>query len=271
MLDDFAIFILSHGRADKVITLKTLERSGYTGQVYIVIDNEDETAQKYYDNFGEMVIMFDKSEVAQTFDEGDNFDDRRTITYARNAAFQIARDLGLTYFMELDDDYRQFGYTYIAEYPFKNHPRPTDNMDKIIGAMLEFFKETPRLASIAFSQTGDFVGGIENGFIGSRRTRKCMNSFILSTQRQFDFLGRMNEDVNTYLYHQAKGLVFLTVPMFSVQQERTQSNPGGITELYLNYGTYVKSFYSVMYAPSCVRVSMMRSKHSRLHHSINWG
>jgi hypothetical protein len=56
-------------------------------------------------------------------------------------------------------------------------------------------------------------------------------------------------------------------------QMQTQSNAGGMTEMYLESGTYVKSFYSVMYAPSCVKVGELgdpRSPHYRIHHSINW-
>lgn len=52
--------------------------------------------------------MFDKPKIAKTFDEADNFDDRRAIVYARNACFQIARKLGYKYFIELDDDYDVF-------------------------------------------------------------------------------------------------------------------------------------------------------------------
>jgi hypothetical protein len=53
----------------------------------------------------------------------------------------------------------------------------------------------------------------------------------------------------------------------------TQSSAGGMTELYLDGGTYIKTFYSVMYAPSCVKIGMMgdpRSPHYRIHHKINW-
>ena len=38
--EDFAVFILTHGRADNVKTYKTLKRFGYTGKIYIIIDNE---------------------------------------------------------------------------------------------------------------------------------------------------------------------------------------------------------------------------------------
>ena len=37
--DNFAIFILSHGRPDEVFTVKTLQKVGYTGKYYFIIDN----------------------------------------------------------------------------------------------------------------------------------------------------------------------------------------------------------------------------------------
>lgn len=35
-------------------------------------------------------------------------------------------------------------------------------------------------------------------------------------------------------------------------------------------GTYLKSFYSVMWAPSCVKIGAMGDTHKRIHHSITW-
>ena len=102
----FVVFILSHGRPDSVHTLKTLKSLGYSGDWLIVIDNEDETAERYYQNFGrEKVVMFDKLAISKTFDTADTFEDRRTIVYARNACWDIAKERGYRYFLELDDDY----------------------------------------------------------------------------------------------------------------------------------------------------------------------
>lgn len=70
MLDNFAIFILTHGRPDNVLTYKTIMQAGYTGKVYIIIDNEDDTAARYYENYGDKVIVFDKEKVAESFDGG---------------------------------------------------------------------------------------------------------------------------------------------------------------------------------------------------------
>ena len=58
-------------------------------------------------------------------------------------------------------------------------------------------------------------------------------------------------------------------------QKQTQANEGGLTELYLDQGTYVKSFYSVMYAPSCVKVYLFKGSQTtkrlgRLHHKVRY-
>jgi len=67
-----------------------------------------------------------------------------------------------------------------------------------------------------------------------------------------------------------KGELFFTVNNLMLNQKQTQSNAGGMTETYIENGTYIKSFYSVMYCPSFVKVDMMRSRNSRLHHRVNW-
>ena len=62
----------------------------------------------------------------------------------------------------------------------------------------------------------------------------------------------------------------LSFSTISVEQMQTQANSGGMSEMYIDSGTYMKSFYTVMYCPSGVRVSDMRSTHARIHHRITW-
>lgn len=267
--DTFCVFILTHGRPDNVVTLKTLERCGYTGRLYLVIDNEDKTGDQYRAKFGaDKVIMFDKKAEADLCDEGNNFDERRTITMARNACFGIAARLGVTHFVELDDDYTDFRYK-IEE--TGNHLAIIQDLDSVMQRMKDYFDASGACA-LAFAQNGDFIGGFDNG-IGIYRfsKRKCMNSFFLSTTRPFRFIGAMNEDVNTYTTRGSRGDLFLTVPFAAINQKATQSQSGGITDMYKRFGTYCKAFTTVMMMPSAVKVSMMSSKNPRLHHSIDWG
>jgi thioester reductase-like protein len=53
-------------------------------------------------------------------------------------------------------------------------------------------------------------------------------------------------------------------------QAATQKTSGGMTDAYLQYGTYCKSFTTVMMMPSSVKVSMLVTTNQRLHHSISW-
>lgn len=268
MRDDFCAFILTHGRPDRIHTLDTLKRCGYTGKIYIIIDNEDKTADEYRKRYGDMVIQFDKAAIASTFDEGDNFNDRRAIIYARNACFDIAQQVGCRYFIQLDDDYQRFDYRFDSNGFYCQ--KLIFSLNAVLNSMISYFTETP-LITLAMAQSGDYIGGQNSTGVSSiSGKRKAMNSFICDTERPFQFVGRINEDVNTYTCEQRRGLSFLTILGVSLTQKQTQANAGGMTDLYKDSGTYVKSFYSVMYAPSCVKVKMMQSKHGRLHHSVNW-
>lgn len=264
---DFAIFILTHGRSDNVKTYKMLSKVGYSGKTYFIIDDEDDQLENYIKNFGkENVIIFNKQETEKSFDVMDNFSDYRAVVYARNECFPIAERLGVKYFMMLDDDYSQIAYSYDRDLNFKH--RNIKNFDLVLDKLIDFYKNT-NIKSVAFGQAGDFIGG-DNGFAFSiTRLRKCMNSFLCSTERPFKFIGRLNEDVNTYVDGAKRGDIFLTIPWIKIIQGGTQQNNGGLTDIYLNYGTYVKSFYTVMLSPSSVKVSEMGEKYKRLHHEVN--
>ena len=266
-MNDFVVFILSHARANNVYTVDTLRKCGYSGKIVIVIDNEDSQTQDYYDKF-EFVEMFDKAKIAATFDEADNFDDRRSIVYARNACFEIAENLGYKYFIELDDDYTYFEYRMYNN--TRQIPVRVHNMDAVFLALLNFYKSTS-FSTISMAQGGDFIGG-KNNKMAQRPTifRKCMNSFICSTDRKFQFVGRINEDVNTYVKQQSIGQLMGTIPFVALGQKTTQKNKGGMTSMYLDNGTYVKSFYTILFSPSCCTIKPMGDKHLRLHHSIQW-
>jgi len=261
--ETFAVFILTHGRPDNVQTIKTLASCGYTGRLYLIVDDEDRQASEYVARFGaDRVVVFNKKDEADRCDEGNNFDERRTITMARNACFAIAQGLGVTHFLELDDDYKQFKFRFENKLGFEAKVR---NIDRVFAAFLRFY-EASGAHAVAFSQGGDHIGG----FSRTALKRKAMNSFFCSTLRPFRFVGAMNEDVNTYTTLGSRGARFFTFTSVQLDQAATQSRDGGITGMYLRFGTYCKALTTVMMMPSSVRVSMMNTKHPRIHHVIDW-
>lgn len=266
--DNFAIFILSHGRADNMLTIKTLDRCGYSGKWYIIIDNEDAQADLYYSTFGkDKVIMFDKIEKAKTTDTMDLQDKRNIVLFARNSCHSIARELGIDYFLVLDDDYTEFRMRCDKDGVFSSI-YATD-LDAVIEETLEFL-DTSGAITVAFAQTGDFIGGMGSKVFKERLTRKAMNSFFCRTDKPFEFLGRINEDVNMYCTLGSRGNLIFTIADMSLDQQATQQNKGGLTDSYLDNDTYVKSFYSVMCCPSFVKVAEMGVGHKRMHHLVDW-
>jgi hypothetical protein len=262
-LNKFAVFILTHGRADNVITKKTLDNCGYTGKIYYIVDNEDKHIEKYIENFGkDNVRIFDKKAMADSIDEYNNFDNRSVIIHARNACFDIAKDLGLDYFVQFDDDYTQF------KFRFQNtlgYEAKIKNLNNVFNSFINFLS-IRKIKSIAFSQGGDHIGG----FSGVKLKRKAMNSFICSTKNKFRFIGSINEDVNTYTTLASRGDLFFTFTGIQLDQKSTQTQNSGMTTEYLLSGTYVKSFHSVLSMPSSVKVSMMNTSNPRLHHKVKW-
>lgn len=269
-MDNFVVFILTHGRADNVITATTLKRCGYSGKIVYVIDNEDETAEEYRKRFGaENVYQFDKKAVSMTFDTMDLSEDRRTIVYARNACFEIAKEIGCRFFLELDDDYQSFSYRYPSEDGKKLLVKECKNLNAAFEYMIDFLQKT-NADTVAFAQGGDFIGGVDNGNYRKKVLRKVMNTFFCDTEKPFKFVGRINEDVNTYTWRGSVGWLGLTVCDLSITQKQTQSNRGGMSDVYIDNGTYLKSIYSVMIMPSAVKIGAMGDKHIRFHHKVNW-
>lgn len=267
---NYAVFILSHGRPDNVITYNQLRKQGYTGKIYIIVDDEDKTIDKYKQNFGDQVIVFSKSDYSGKFDIMDNFGGNKVIVYARNACYDIARSLGLDYFFEYEDDYVRFSFRHINGE--KLDSEGIMDLDAVLLSMINCLDKT-KAETISFAQGGDHIGGA-GSFHNVNYKRKSMNSFVFRVNKDpkndLKFIGRMNDDVNTYLNMGKVGVLFFQTGHVSLTQKITQSNQGGNTEAYKDFGTYVKSFYSVMVEPSCCAISVMGTSHPRIHHRINW-
>lgn len=265
--DDFALFILCYGRPDNVVTYKTLCKHGYTGKIFFITSDDDKTLERYKENFGaERVLTFNKTEVAKNFDLMDNQDNNRCAVFARNACFSLAESVNIRYFVQLDDDYKNFGFRYPRDGKLRQIPPP--DIDNVFLSFLEYFESTPQICSLAFAQGGDFIGGLDGSRYQKKILRKTMNSWFCDTSRPIKFNGRMNDDVNTYALNGSQGRLFFTITDFMIEQPATQQVTGGMTEMYTSAGTYQKSFYTTLCCLSFAKVAVMGDHHFRIHHHI---
>lgn len=263
---DFAVFILSHGRADTISTYRALRDSGYTGRTYVVIDNEDDQEDLYRQKFGDDIIQFDKRDYLEKTDLGDLDTDRRIGVFARNFIQDEAKRLGYKFHLQLDDDVHGFTYRFAQGKVLR--ALHCSHLDEVFSGMVEYMKETP-ITSLSFALSAYNMGGVD-GSINDGMTRKTMTTFLMRADDIQYFHMRMNDDITTSLINGMRGKLYYSYLPIEVEVDKTQVKAGGMTDIYQKNGTYRKSFYSVMCCPSCVKVSAMGITDYRIHHTISW-
>ena len=55
---DFAVFVLTYGRSDRVITYETLIKCGYIGKIYFICSDDDKQLKEYQSLYKDKVIVF---------------------------------------------------------------------------------------------------------------------------------------------------------------------------------------------------------------------
>ena len=261
---EYAIFIPSYNRSDNVKTVDALRKHWYTGEIFIVCSDDDKSLLQYKEKYGNSVKVFNKEEYWEKTDTVDSFKSMKTVLYARNAIWDIARECWYEYFWVFDDDYTAFNFRWPQWWKLK--AKNIENMDYILDCMLEYYKKTP-FKSIAMGQAWDFIWWVWNALVKWPK-RKVMNSFLLSQKRRFRYRWTMNDDVTTYTYYGIRWDLFLTVQKVALIQWLTQQNAWWLTDIYLDKWTYVKSFYTVIVAPSCCKICTMGNVNRRIHHKM---
>ena len=267
---DFAVFILSYGRADNPKTWKTLmnEKRIYNQDTYFICSDDDKQLDEYIENFGDKVLVFNKEKTMPYMDAGDNFQKTNVVLWARNVCFAFAKQLGYRFFVEFDDDYDVFSQRIFYDNEKLMIKYITD-YDRMLQIHIDFLKNTPTRC-VTFAQHGDFIGGAGNGNAQRGWQRKVMNSFFCDMEKPFFFDGTMNDDVNYYVQSGRRGVLNFNLFGFSLNQEQTQASAGGLTDAYLEGGTYLKSIYATLFEPSSAKIGYIgHGDNKRMHHKIN--
>ena len=269
---DYCIFILTNRRPDKQLTFRYLKKTNVSlDKIFFVVDNLDPTIEEYKKKYKKQVIVFDKNRYINEVDTMLNKRHEGAVVYARNACYDLAKDLGYRYFLMLDDDYKTIDYLMIKEKSGIKKQKRITKLEEVNQAYFEFLNIRKDIYTVCFCQTGELIGGIENSTLRTKfYKRKMMNAFFLDTEKRIYFDGILNEDVNANLEELKKGHLCFTFFNVVLGQIQTQKNKGGLTELYLDLGTYKKSFFSVMNSPNAVKVGLLNSIHTRFHHLTDY-
>jgi len=216
--------------------------------------------QKTYDN----LYVFDRNSVQ--CDYYDNAPPSGPLA-ARNIAWDTAAKLGWTHFVVLDDDYggmqiyQNWGMQYrelLINTKGEIRKVPEQWGDCLFHSLWDLLDDVPQIQCVSLSQSGDRADHIK---------QKVMQTFFLRTDRRFQFVARLNDDVTTYYDLGLRGEIVLQMPALQIRQWQTQKQPGGLSEDYLRYGTYAKSMYTVLRWPAHCQVDYIPSV-GRIHHKI---
>lgn len=235
-MNECAIFILSNGRPDKVKTYDYLKTS-FSGDVYILCDDQDETLPAY------------KDEWIKKSDPMDNFNSKKSVLYARNAVFEIAAAMGYRYFAMADDDIKDLQFRY--EQDGKLLAKPVSNLDKVIDYIVQLMSATA-ISYFSFGTDKNFIGGVQNRNFQKKVIDKVYNFIICKSGQQHSYKGIMNEDEIHNVISLSTGVLLKSLTAIQIVMKPVgKGETGGNSETYKENGyySYTRNFYPIIACP----------------------
>lgn len=261
MRNDFAMFILSHGRAGNVITIGTLQRCGYDGRIYIVVDDEDEQRERYIAEYGAgNVIVFLKQQYLENVDTISITGERKSAVFARNAICDLAKEMGLKYFGMWDDDIDNLLYRYDDSGVLRK--KNIINLSCIFNAMICFMENTGT-DCMSFTNAGGLIGGVQGRFSECLR-RQAANTYIIKAGSYSPFVGLFCQDMNYSLRKASVGQLVFELENICFYTPERGTNNGGLNESYKKTNWHFVNFHAVVCNPSVVKIN------KNLKNTIDW-
>lgn len=246
----FAVFILTHGRPHNQLTVNTLKNLGYTGDLYLVVDDQDSTFNEYVEEWGvDRIIVFNKDYFIKHTDTGLDVPVPKFAVFARNAIEHIAKYMGYKTFMMLDDDITKIRVRLPEGNSLKSF-QFNGQFNSIIEKSVDFVLNCD-IACMGLGFCNLYIGGVENFNKENPRQRLCAEAFIRNTSHPIKWRLNMVEDLITSIDAAWKGDVwfqFLPIQVEILMNEGAVD--GGNSDVYRQLGMYRISFMPVIAYPS---------------------
>ena len=251
MIDNFAVFITSHESPDECKSAKSLRENGYTGKIYIVVDDLDSKLLAYDKIYDDDLCVFPKAHYVAKLDIGMSTQNPQlaAVLYARAAVEDFAKGFGLRYFCVMDDDLVGFR----VRLPINNKLGTFRkfSMDKVFESYIDYLSNTD-INCLSFANDGSFIGGI-SAFDKVLERRSCHTVFIRDSHKPFDWSFAVNEDYISSLRMAQTGQVMFTMPFM----QRTITGMGdrdvGMSDVYKTTSDFQRAFYATIARPDvCV-------------------
>lgn len=261
------IFIPSYHRPDNVKTAKYFIKIGYDPKkIHVFLDSETDDIDQYKKEMTKLgcnLHIFDMDEARKRYDYIHRASQlRRSAGQARNQFYDIAKKLGIEFYLVIDDDTNTYEIR-----PFGTYWRKATISDivPVFDAVREFMQRQ-KIGCFGLSQTGDMFQRYSEKIL----RKKVMNTTFIDTRFIYrgeraiqdddtsQFVGIMNEGYFTGSL--ASGLV--------LNQTLSATAKGGLTELYNECKLLNKSLVVPIQFPSLAHAERQQKNGARLHHRI---
>lgn len=241
MGNDFAIFILSHNRADKIDTLSMLEKYKYSGKLYVVISEDNNQIGEYIKvvKGRATLLIFDKQDYLDIDTHmGSDNPMLGVALYARNFVVQKAKQMRLKHYLMIDDDVTKLFFRYEDNGHLKQ--KEIKSINPILSSMIDFLDCSTHIGGLSSARDGGYFGGLKGNF-AKGLTRKLNSFALLKTTEDWNFCSALLDDEATYIKNYNR--LFFTIWGVSHDTPPISSNGGGITydksPYYLYSFTYI--------------------------------
>lgn len=243
---NFSIFITSHNSPDECRSFYSLRKAGYKGQIYIVIDDADPQYDVYIEHVFNLKV-FHKQDYVDKLDIGMSKVNPQlaAVLYARAAVEDFAKDMGLDYFIVMDDDLYGFRYRYIDG--TKLCSRPVENFNWLVDNYIQFMNESNAIC-LSFANDGSFIGGA-SAVEKILERRSCHTIFLRDTRKEFEWKFAVNEDYVSSLLYANVGQLMFTLPFVQRNISGMNDRQEGMHDLYESTTEFQRAFYNVIACP----------------------
>lgn len=258
---DFAIMICTHGRPDKQYTLEALRKSGYTGEIILVVDDEDDTVDSLsnkYEDEHTGVYVFCKQDYIDHVDYGPKLF-RKVILYGKCACEQLAKGLNLKTFVISDDDTKQLRYRFIEDGKLKALP-VTKNFDKVADTFVDYLVNAD-LTALSFGFTSSYLKGTSVfDPVTTCNNRVAYNFVFRNSKHKVDWRGSYGEDLITACTSSIVGNVWMNMPVIHNDMVVQGKSDGGMTELYKSQDSLELVQCETMYCPTSMKAQYYKTR-----------
>lgn len=246
---NFAIFIISHERSERVETYTTLREAGYSGKIYVVVDTDDRQLERYQERFPDDIIIFDKQIYIDKTDTLEIDRKRESSVYARNFVEDTAITYGLDAFGMFDDDIQNLRYRWVDGKVIRSK-RVKSGLDSVFQYYVEYMLQSD-FQTVSFGNVMTLISGVNGLSQRLSKERLTFQIHIRNTKYPLEWKSVINNDSISELQSIKLGNIWLSIPWVVYDSPVMNTLPGGMKAVYDNISGFNRAFYAVVAEPSC--------------------